>query len=101
MWRGKPSLFVAEQKPKLTECQYVARADPQTDAERTKENEAEWLVVVSICTHLGNCHWGKNRQRCAANMADGSAPVTVHTMTHPAVSVRAGSNGLNVPDYEF
>ena len=27
--------------------------DPQKDADRVKQDKAQWLVMVGVCTHLG------------------------------------------------
>ncbi len=53
-WRGQP-VFIDRRTP-----EQISRAvagdtadlkDPQTDAERVQD--AEWLIVVGVCTHLG------------------------------------------------
>jgi len=53
-WRGKPVFIrhrTAEEISKQEAVPVSALKDPQTDAERVKD--AEWLVVLGICTHLG------------------------------------------------
>ena len=56
LWRGKP-IFVRHRTPKeIEEATSVAQnqlIDPATDASRTKPGEAQWIVLVGICTHLG------------------------------------------------
>lgn len=53
-WRGKP-IFVkhrsAEDIAKEEAVDITTLVDPQTDAQRVQD--AEWLIVVGICTHLG------------------------------------------------
>ena len=55
-WRKQP-IFVAHLTPKeIAEAQAVAASslrDPQTLQERTKPGQANWLVVIGVCTHLG------------------------------------------------
>lgn len=54
MWRGKP-VFVKHRTPQeIKEARSVDVSeliDPQTDAERVKNEK--YLVVVGVCTHLG------------------------------------------------
>lgn len=56
IWRGKPiflrNLTAAEQAA-ATAFPTSKLRDPQTLAERTKPEHANWLVVIGICTHLG------------------------------------------------
>lgn len=53
-WRGKPVFIrhrTADEISKEEAVPLSALKDPQTDADRVKD--AEWLVVLGICTHLG------------------------------------------------
>ena len=68
MWRGKP-VFVRHRTPEEIKAAksvdvaalpdpFARNADlpadaPASDADRTKEGEEEWIVLVGICTHLG------------------------------------------------
>ena len=56
LWRGKP-IFVRHRTPKeieeATSAPLNQLIDPATDASRTKPGEAQWIVLVGICTHLG------------------------------------------------
>jgi len=53
-WRGKP-LFIrhrtAEEIAQVQAVDHTTLRDPQEDSERVKQ--AEWLVVLGVCTHLG------------------------------------------------
>jgi len=53
-WRGKP-LFIrhrtAEEVEQANAVDMASLKDPQTDTERTKDQE--WLIVLGVCTHLG------------------------------------------------
>jgi len=53
-WRGKPLFIRHRTAAEISECEAVDPAslrDPQSDSERVKE--AEWLVILGVCTHLG------------------------------------------------
>mmetsp|Transcript_11287 Transcript_11287/g.33452 ORF Transcript_11287/g.33452 Transcript_11287/m.33452 type:complete len:237 (+) Transcript_11287:39-749(+) len=54
-WRGKP-VFVRrrteEEVARANNCNMSDLRDPQTDADRIR-GDAEWLVVLGVCTHLG------------------------------------------------
>jgi len=53
-WRGKP-LFIrhrtAEEIDREAAVDVSSLRDPETDLERVQQ--AEWLVVIGVCTHLG------------------------------------------------
>jgi ubiquinol-cytochrome c reductase iron-sulfur subunit len=53
-WRGKP-VFIDHRTPAeikaAREVDLTQLRDPQADSERVKQ--AEWLIVVGVCTHLG------------------------------------------------
>ena len=53
-WRGKP-VFIDHRTPAeikaAREVDLTQLRDPQADSERFKQ--AEWLIVVGVCTHLG------------------------------------------------
>ena len=55
-WRGKP-LFIRHRTPAeiraARETPLSVLKDPQTDDERTKDGQAQWLIVIGVCTHLG------------------------------------------------
>lgn len=55
-WRGKP-VFVrhrtAEEIAAARDVDVNDLPDPQTDAERVKDGNEQWLIMVGICTHLG------------------------------------------------
>ncbi len=56
MWRGKPVVVRrrTEQEIEAAKSTNLAELrDPQSDAERVMPGKEEWLVVVSVCTHLG------------------------------------------------
>lgn len=56
LWRGLPVFVRHRTEAEIEEARAVPLAelkDPQTDAERTKEGHAQWLVMIANCTHLG------------------------------------------------
>ena len=68
VWRGQPisirhrtpdEIRIARSTPlsdlpdPLARNAMLPEKAPATDANRTKEGREEWLVVVSVCTHLG------------------------------------------------
>jgi ubiquinol-cytochrome c reductase iron-sulfur subunit len=56
VWRGKPVFIRHRTAAEISEAEAVdiaALRDPQKDADRVKENKAQWLVMVGVCTHLG------------------------------------------------
>lgn len=56
VWRGKPVFIRRRTEKEIEEAKAVPindLPDPQSDEERTKKGEEEWLVLVGICTHLG------------------------------------------------
>jgi ubiquinol-cytochrome c reductase iron-sulfur subunit len=55
-WRGKPVFVRHRTKKEIDDAQNVKLddlKDPQADSDRVKKDEAEWLIVIGICTHLG------------------------------------------------
>lgn len=56
MWRGKPVFIRHRTAKEIVEAKTddeAALRDPETDAQRVKEGQEKWLVMVGICTHLG------------------------------------------------
>ncbi len=56
MWRGKPVFIRHRTAKEIEEAKAddtAALRDPETDAQRVKEGQEKWLVMVGICTHLG------------------------------------------------
>jgi len=53
-WRGKPLFIRHRTAEEIAQCEAVDHTtlrDPQADSERVQQ--AEWLVVLGVCTHLG------------------------------------------------
>jgi len=53
-WRGKPVFIrrrTEEEIAQANDCDMSELRDVETDADRVQQ--AEWLIVMGICTHLG------------------------------------------------
>jgi ubiquinol-cytochrome c reductase iron-sulfur subunit len=62
-WRGKPIFIRYRTKKEIEEARDVplrSLPDPESDAQRVKKGEEQWLVLVGICTHLGCIPKGQN-----------------------------------------
>lgn len=62
-WRGKPVYIKRRTPAEIEEMRAVDIADlkdPETDQERVKDPNGEYLVVVGVCTHLGCVPMGKD-----------------------------------------
>ena len=76
--------------------------DPQTLAERTKENHTNWLITMGVCTHLGCVPLGAAEGEPRGEYGGYFCPCHgSHYDT--AARIRKGPAPLNleVPDYEF
>ena len=102
-WQGKP-VFIRHRTEREIE---LARSvdlselrDPETDAARTKE--AEWLVMVGVCTHLGCIPKGQ-RVGEPKGQFDGWFCPCHGSHYDTSGRIRKGPAPLNlpVPPYEF
>ena len=70
IWRGKPIFIRHRTAQEIEEARKTPMddlLDPEKDQARVKKGEAEWLIMIGICTHLGciptgqapNSHRGK------------------------------------------
>lgn len=56
MWRGSPVFIKHRTKKQIEEARDINLSDlkdPQSDEERVKKGEEQWLICVAVCTHLG------------------------------------------------
>ncbi len=105
MWRGKP-VFVRnrtdEEIAEANDVDVTELRDPQTDSERTKENEAQWLIVVGICTHLGCVPLGQKPSEVRGEFGGWFCPCHgSHYDTSGRIRKGPAPTNLLVPDYEF
>lgn len=105
MWRGKP-VFIRRRTPEeIKEADDVNLAelrDPQTDDERTKAGEREWLVVIGICTHLGCVPLGQKPAEVRGEYGGYFCPCHgSHYDTSGRIRKGPAPTNLAVPEYEF
>ena len=102
-WRGMP-LFIrrrtAEEIAAARDTPLDDLLDPQPDEERVIE--AEWLVVVGICTHLGCVPVGQRETEPRGDYGGWFCPCH-GSMYDTSGRVRRGPapTNLEVPPYEF
>jgi ubiquinol-cytochrome c reductase iron-sulfur subunit len=56
MWRGKPVFIRRRTASEIEEARNTPLSDlpdPESDQDRVKKGEDEWLILVGVCTHLG------------------------------------------------
>ena len=56
VWQKKPTFIRHRTEAEIEAARSVDLGDlpdPQPDADRVKPDEAQWLVLVGVCTHLG------------------------------------------------
>jgi ubiquinol-cytochrome c reductase iron-sulfur subunit len=117
MWRGKP-VFIRNRtqdeiaKANSTELRELvdtsARNDalPErtlaTDANRTKKDKANWLVLVGICTHLGCIPKGQSLADSKGEFGGWFCPCHgSHYDTSGRIRKGPAPRNLEVPPYEF
>lgn len=99
MWQGKPTWVRRRTPEEIAQVRATPDSDlkdPQADEDRVKN--AEWLVVIGICTHLG----------CIPNRDNAGQPGGYLCACHGSVydasgRILRGPAPLNlpVPPYEF
>ncbi len=104
-WRGKP-VFARQLTPKeIAEANTVdvsTLRDPQTLAERTKPGNAQWLITLGVCTHLGCIPLGAREGEVRGEFGGYFCPC--HGSTYDtAARIRKGPapKNLEVPQYAF
>jgi len=116
-WRGLPiairhrtsaqvhlsrSVAVSELSDRLARNDALGKDARATDANRTKAGHEEWLVVISICTHLG-CRLQTTRAAGMSASSDGWVCPCHAARFDLSGRVRSGParTNLTVPRYEF
>lgn len=102
-WRGKP-VFIRHRTPgEITSAEdqpLDTLPDPQPDAERVVN--ADWLVVVGICTHLGCVPLGQRPTDPRGNFGGWFCPCHgSHYDTSGRIRQGPAPTNLLVPEYEF
>lgn len=100
MWRGKPVFVRYRTAAEIAEADLVLMEelkDPETNAARTKEGHANWLIMEANCTHLGCIPVGESGDY------DGWFCPCHGSHYDSAGRIRKGPAPLNlvVPPYEF
>lgn len=104
-WRKQP-VFIRHLVPKeIAEANAVAVSDlrdPQTLAERTKPGNAQWLVTMAVCTHLGCVPLGITPSENRGDFGGYFCPC--HGSAYDTAGrIRKGPapRNLQVPQYDF
>ena len=102
-WRGTPVFIDRRTATQIDEARNVDIAslrDPETDADRVKE--AEWLVVVGVCTHLGCIPLGQKPNQDRGDWGGWFCPCHgSHYDTAGRIRKGPAPKNLIVPEYEF
>lgn len=102
-WRGNP-VFIDHRTPEQIE---EARAvevsdlpDPQADADRVEQ--AEWLIVIGVCTHLGCVPLGQKTGQSRGEFGGWFCPCHgSHYDTSGRIRKGPAPLNLPVPPYQF
>jgi ubiquinol-cytochrome c reductase iron-sulfur subunit len=103
MWRGKPVFIRNRTEDEIQAARSVdldALPDPQTDEERVQE--ANWLVMVGVCTHLGCIPLGQKPSDPKGDYGGWFCPCHgSHYDTSGRIRKGPAPSNLPVPGYEF
>jgi len=102
-WRGKP-VFIRHRTASEIEAaradDAAAMPDPQTDAERVQQ--AQWLVMVGVCTHLGCIPLGVGASETKGEFGGYFCPCHgSHYDTSGRIRKGPAPLNLPVPEYAF
>ncbi|HSM20228.1 MAG TPA: ubiquinol-cytochrome c reductase iron-sulfur subunit [Hyphomicrobiales bacterium] len=104
-WQGKPVFIRARTEQEIEEARSVdveALPDPQPDAERVKQDHAQTLIVVGICTHLGCVPLGQKDGDPRGDWGGWFCPCHgSHYDTSGRIRKGPAPRNLEVPAYEF
>lgn len=105
MWRGKPVFIrhrTAEEIEKAKADDTADLRDAETDADRVKEGQEKWLVMVGICTHLGCVPLGQKDSDVKGEYEGWFCPCHgSHYDTSGRIRKGPAPKNLPVPDYTF
>ncbi len=105
MWRGKPVFIrhrTAKEIEEAKEVDLSALRDPQADADRVKEGNEKWLVMVGICTHLGCVPLGQKDSDVKGEYDGWFCPCHgSHYDNSGRIRKGPAPTNLSVPDYTF
>lgn len=103
MWRGKPVFIRHRTEQEIEEAKQVDvddLRDPQADDQRIQD--AQWLVVVGVCTHLGCVPSGQKTGEARGEYDGWFCPCHgSHYDTSGRIRKGPAPKNLAVPPYEF
>ena len=104
-WRGKP-VFARHLTPAEIETankvDIGSLRDPQTLADRTKPGNAQWLITLGVCTHLGCVPLGAAEGEARGDFGGYFCPCHgSHYDTAARVRKGPAPKNLEVPQYAF
>jgi ubiquinol-cytochrome c reductase iron-sulfur subunit len=104
-WRGKPVFARHLTQAEIDAANKVDVAslrDPQTLAERTKPGNAQWLITLGVCTHLGCVPLGAGEGENRGDYGGYFCPCH-GSQYDTAARIRSGPapKNLEVPTYSF
>ncbi len=104
-WRGKPVFARHLTQVEIDMANKVdvsTLRDPQTLAERTKPDKAEWLITLGVCTHLGCVPLGAAEGEARGDFGGYFCPCHgSHYDTAARVRKGPAPKNLEVPKYAF
>lgn len=104
-WRGKPVFIRHRTKAEIDEAAGVKLTDlpdPEPDSKRVKKGEAEWLVLVGVCTHLGCIPLGTSQGETKGEYDGWFCPCHgSHYDSSGRIRKGPAPRNLEVPDYNF
>ncbi|RDD61682.1 ubiquinol-cytochrome c reductase iron-sulfur subunit [Ferruginivarius sediminum] len=102
-WRGKPVFVRHRTEAEIEQARSVEvddLRDPQADADRVQE--APWLVVIGICTHLGCIPLGNKPSEPRGDWGGWFCPCHgSHYDTAGRIRKGPAPENLPVPQYQF
>ncbi|MEM6811472.1 MAG: ubiquinol-cytochrome c reductase iron-sulfur subunit [Pseudomonadota bacterium] len=105
MWRGKPVFIRHRTAKEIEEAQAAELSelrDPQTDADRVKEGQEKWLVMVGICTHLGCVPLGQKDTDVKGEYDGWFCPCHgSHYDSSGRIRKGPAPTNMAIPEYEF
>jgi len=105
VWQKKPTFIRHRTETEIAEARDVDvddLRDPQPDSVRVKPNEAQWLVLVGVCTHLGCIPLGQKQGDDRGDFGGWFCPCHgSHYDTSGRIRKGPAPANLAVPPYEF
>ncbi|MFZ4690770.1 MAG: ubiquinol-cytochrome c reductase iron-sulfur subunit, partial [Polymorphobacter sp.] len=104
-WRGKPVFarhLTAREIAEANKVDVSTLRDPQTLADRTKPDNAKWLITLGVCTHLGCVPLGAGEGEVRGDFGGYFCPCHgSHYDTAARIRKGPAPKNLEVPAYVF